>query len=47
MEMTTPDYMHISAFPLAYTKSTKGVVEGKVVFVEDADRLEKQKGKLK
>lgn len=47
MEITQPDYMHISAYPLAYTKSTKGVVEGKVIFVENADSLNLQKGKLK
>lgn len=47
MEMTYPDYMHISAFPLAYTQSTRGIVGGNVIFVENADSLKFMKGKLK
>ncbi|HZG23285.1 MAG TPA: hypothetical protein VEZ17_01835, partial [Chitinophagaceae bacterium] len=47
MEMTTPNYMHIAAYPLAYTKSTNGVVEGKVIFISNADSLKFLAGKLK
>lgn len=47
MEMTYPNYMHIIAYPLAYTKSTKGIVTGSVVYVSSADNLRKLQGKLK
>ncbi|MEO7394027.1 MAG: M20/M25/M40 family metallo-hydrolase [Chitinophagaceae bacterium] len=51
VEMQFPNYMHIVAYPLAWTKSTKGVVEGDVVNIESfADiNLLKQEyaGKLK
>ncbi len=47
MEMTKPDYMHIIAYPLAYTKSTSGTVEGKVVYLSSPDSLKFLKDKLK
>ena len=47
MEMTKPSYMHITAYPLAYTKSTKGTVEGDVFYCSNTDSLLFFKGKLK
>jgi carboxypeptidase Q len=47
MEMTQPNYMHIIAYPLAYTKSTKGVVSGNVIYLSNTDSLHALKGKLK
>jgi len=47
MEMTNPNYMHIIAYPLAYTKSTKGVVIGDVIYLSNTDSLKTLKGKLK
>jgi hypothetical protein len=47
MEMTKPNYMHINAYPLAYTKSTKGSVEGNVMLLANTDSLLQLKGKLK
>jgi carboxypeptidase Q len=47
MEMTQPNYMHIIAYPLAYTKSTKGVVSGNVIYLSNTDSLHTLKGKLK
>ncbi|MEJ7674952.1 MAG: hypothetical protein WKF59_20195 [Chitinophagaceae bacterium] len=51
VEMQFPNYMHIVAYPLAWTKSTKGVVEGDVVNIESFGdiKLLKQEyaGKLK
>jgi carboxypeptidase Q len=47
MEMTQPNYTHIIAYPLAYTKSTKGVVSGDVIYLSNTDSLNTLKGKLK
>lgn len=47
MEMTKPNFMHIIAYPLAYTKSTNGTVEGKVIYLSNIDSLKFLKGKLK
>jgi carboxypeptidase Q len=47
MEMIRPNYMHIIAYPLAYTKSTKGPIEGKVIYLSHIDSLKFLKGKLK
>jgi hypothetical protein len=47
MEMTKPNYMHIIAYPLAYTKSTKGTLEGNVTLLTSTDSLFQLKGKLK
>jgi carboxypeptidase Q len=47
MEMIRPNYMHIIAYPLAYTKSTKGPIEGKVIYLSHIDSLNFLKGKLK
>lgn len=46
MEMTAPAYMHLIAYPLAYTRSTKGLVTAGVVYVEHADSIIKMRGKL-
>ena len=50
VEMSSPQYSSISAYPLAYTKSTDGIQEGELVFInklEDAYALEgKLKGKI-
>jgi carboxypeptidase Q len=46
IEMTAPAYMHISAYPLAYTKSTKGTVSAPVIYVPVADSIYQLKGKL-
>lgn len=34
VEMTAPNYMHISAYPLAMSKSTEGTVSGELVNIE-------------
>ncbi|MBD2705699.1 M20/M25/M40 family metallo-hydrolase [Spirosoma sp. BT702] len=47
VEMTTPSFMHIAAYPLAYTNATKGTVAGPVVLLEEIDSLKTLKGKLK
>ena len=51
VEMVVPNYMHIAAYPLAMTKSTKGIVEGEVIAIEsfrDMVAVKKQfTGKLK
>jgi hypothetical protein len=47
VEMTKPGYMHIAAYPLAYTKPTTGRVSGQVVLLEHLDSLKGLKGKLK
>ncbi len=46
VEMTKPSYMHIAAYPLAYTKSTKGTVEGDVFYCSNTDSLTFFKGQL-
>lgn len=47
MEMIKPTYMHMVAYPLAYTKSTKGTVEGSIVLLTNMDSLPRLKGRLK
>lgn len=47
IEMTSPTYMHLMAYPLAYTRSTKGVVNGEVILLNHSDSLMKFKGKLR
>lgn len=47
MEMTYPGYMHIIAYPLAYTKGTPGTIEADVMYVENVDSLQNMSGKLK
>ena len=51
VELQSPNYMRITAYPLAWTKSTKGIVEGDVVNIEsfaDMNLLKQQyAGKLK
>ncbi len=47
IEMIQPNYMHIIAYPLAYTKSTKGEVSGDVIHLSHIDSLKTLKGKLK
>ena len=51
VEMIAPNYMHISAYPLAMSRSTKGIVEGEVIHIQsfrDMEKLKKQfTGKLK
>ena len=47
MEMIKPNYMHIIAYPLAYTKSTKGTIEAPAIFLANNDSLKYLKGKLK
>lgn len=40
IEMVAPNYMHISGYPLAMTKSTDGVVSGDVLSIENVDDLD-------
>ncbi|NER12032.1 M20/M25/M40 family metallo-hydrolase [Leptobacterium flavescens] len=51
VEMTAPNYMHISAYPLAMAKSTNGVVEGEVIHIPSLRDMESVKkdfgGKLR
>lgn len=47
VEMTVPDFMHIVAYPLAYTQPTKGTVSGSVVLLNNIDSFKTLKGKLK
>jgi len=51
VEMTSPNFMHINAYPLAMAKSTNGKVEGDVVHIKsfrNMDLVRKQfAGKLK
>ena len=51
VELQSPNYMHIGAYPLAFTKGTKGIVEGDVLNIEsfaDMNFLKQQfAGKLK
>ncbi|MCX7549818.1 M28 family peptidase [Xanthomarina sp. F2636L] len=51
VEMVSPNYMHISAYPLAMTKSTPGIVTGDVVHIKSNKSLDSLKlefsGKLK
>jgi len=51
VEMVAPNYMHISAYPSAMTKSTNGVVSGELISIESSGDLPKLRneyaGKLK
>lgn len=51
VEMTSPNYMNIIAYPLAMTKRTEGVLEGEVIQIKNwwkiADVKKQFKGKLK
>lgn len=51
VEMRAPNYMNVSAYPLAMANSTSGSVEGEVIYIEsfrDMERIKKDfKGKLK
>src|SRR5690606_2376172 len=51
VEMVSPNYMHISAYPLAMSKSTSGIVTGEVVHIKSYRHLDFLKlqfsGKLK
>jgi len=51
VEMIAPNYMHISAYPLAMSKSTKGIITGEVIHISsfrDMKMLRNQfSGKLK
>lgn len=51
VEMVAPNYMNISAYPLAMSKSTNGIVTGEIILIESfADMNKVQKnftGKLK
>jgi len=33
VEMTTPNFMHINAYPLAMSISSNGIVEGEVIYI--------------
>ena len=50
VEMTSPNFMHINAYPLAMTKSSNGIVEGEIVHIKsfrNMDAIRKQyTGKL-
>ncbi len=46
VEMVAPNYMHIMAYPLAWTKSTNGTVEGELVQVENWKALDSIKNNL-
>ena len=51
VELISPNYMHLVAYPLAMSKSTAGIVEGELVSIESfrdmKDVKEKFSGKLK
>ena len=51
LEMVAPNYMHISGYPLAMTKSTDGIVSGEVISIgnfDDLDAVRKEySGKIK
>lgn len=47
MEMISPGYMHVIAYPLAYTKSTPGTIEASVMYVENIDSLQYFRAKLR
>lgn len=51
VEMVAPNYMNISAYPLAMTKSTDGIVSGEIIHIEsftDMNKIQKDfSGKLK
>jgi carboxypeptidase Q len=39
IEMVAPNYMNISAYPLAMSKSSDGIVAGEVIHIEDFDDM--------
>jgi len=47
VQMTTPNYSSIIAYPLAFTKSTKSAQEGELVFIDKIQDAYDLKGKLK
>lgn len=51
VELQSPNYMHIVAYPLAWTKSTDGILEGDVVNIESYSNMnlveQQYAGKLK
>src|SRR5262247_233930 len=49
VEMTVPQYLHVIAYPLAWSPATKGVVSGQPVIVEinSPDDFPKYRGKLR
>ncbi|MFL0352782.1 M28 family peptidase [Xanthomarina sp. GH4-25] len=51
VEMISPNFMHISAYPLAMSKSTDGIVAGDVIYIKKYKELDsiklKYSGKLK
>ncbi|WP_185153550.1 M28 family peptidase, partial [Fulvivirga lutimaris] len=51
LEMVSPNYMHLSGYPLAMTKSTNGIVSGEVISIasfDDLDALKKEySGKIR
>ncbi|MEO1050992.1 MAG: M20/M25/M40 family metallo-hydrolase [Bacteroidota bacterium] len=47
VEMTAPSYAHINAYPLAFSSSTKGDVEGEVMLISSFDEIYQFKGQLK
>ena len=51
VELVSPNYMHIVAYPMAMTKSTTGIVEGELISIESFQDMnvvkEKFSGRLK
>lgn len=47
VELSSPDYAPINAYPLAFTQSTNGSQEGELVFIEKLQDAYDLKGKLK
>ncbi len=46
VKMTTPKYAPVHAYPLAFTSSTSGEMEGELVFIKNLDEVYSLKGKL-
>jgi hypothetical protein len=46
LEMTAPNYMHISGYPLVYTKSSNGKVSGELVHVESYEDMDEVKNQF-
>jgi hypothetical protein len=46
VEMIAPNYMHIMAYPLAWTKSTKGTVEGELIHIPRQEHIDSLKKKF-
>jgi hypothetical protein len=40
VEMTTPNFMHINAYPLAMSRSSNGIVEGEVIYIPSFGDME-------